>query len=238
MSKKEMTLDENKVQNILEAYTQAGGEGEPSIRALAVALNTSPNKFYAIARQGVPGAVYDPNATNWEALTEYVSKKYGTNIAAEGEAPIVFNNTYEYAVAVVAAMKYLEENANVRGIGIAGANLIDVDGGKMPKRKSVTMEMGNEQQSYLCFKGDAAVYAMVYQTLGYTVVREIDKNGEFAKEELRVLSNSTLNTKIVPPNTLPDAIEKRFSGAYAEQNNTTNARGETENANQENAAEQ
>ena len=109
---------------------------------------------------------------------------------------------------------------NVTARVATGSNLIDVDGGKMPKRKSVMFEMGNEQESLICFKHDAGVYKMVYQTTGYTAIREVNEDGTFAKEEIRVVSNSTLNTKCVPPTVLTQAIADRFSGAYAEQTAT------------------
>ena len=103
----------------------------------------------------------------------------------------------------------------------------DVDGGKMPKRKAAMFDMGSEQESLICFKHDAGVYKMVYQTLGYTAIRQVNEDGSFAKEEIRVVSNSTLNTKCVPPTVMAQAIADRFSGAYAEQTAT-----ESENANQ------
>jgi hypothetical protein len=131
----------------------------------------------------------------------------------------------ELVTVAVEKEKWMAENTTARVA--TGSNLIDVDGGKMPKRKAAMFDMGSEQESLICFKHDAGVYKMVYQTLGYTAIREVNEDGTFAKEEVRVVSNSTLNTKCVPPTVMAQAIADRFSGAYAEQTNT-----ESENANQ------
>jgi len=217
MSKKN-TVDEVATMHILDAVREFNGGEEISLKAFALALDIPATRLYAIAKRPIVGQVYDPNAKNWDAINEFLTAKVS--------APDATITSIEELVKVAAEKeKWMAENATARVA--TGSNLIDVDGGKMPKRKSAMFEMGNEQESLLCFKHDAGVYKMVYQTLGYTAIRQVNKDGSFAKEEIRVISNATLNTKCVPPTTMKQAIDDRFSGAYAEQTAT-----ESENANQ------
>ena len=217
MSKKN-TVDEVATMHILDAVREFNGGEEISLKAFALAPDIPATRLYAIAKRPIVGQVYDPNAKNWDAINEFLTAKVS--------APDATITSIEELVKVAAEKeKWMAENATARVA--TGNNLIDVDGGKMPKRKSAMFEMGNEQESLLCFKHDAGVYKMVYQTLGYTAIRQVNEDGSFAKEEIRVISNATLNTKCVPPTTMKQAIDDRFSGAYAEQTAT-----ESENASQ------
>lgn len=203
--------------NILEAIRTNNNGEEISLKAFALALDIPATRLYAIAKKPIVGQVYDPNAKNWDAINEFVTNKLS--------APEAVITTMEELVEVAAEKeKWMAENASARVS--TGNNLIDVDGGKMPKRKSAMFDMGSEQESLICFKHDAGVYKMVYQTLGYTAVRQVNEDGTFAKEEIRVVSNSTLNTKCVAPNQMAQAIADRFSGVYAEQTATAPAEAE------------
>ena len=215
---KNHTVDEVATMHILDAVREFNGGEEISLKAYALALDIPATRLYALAKRPIVGQVYDPNAKNWDAINEFLTAKVS--------APDAIITSIEELVKVAAEKeKWMAENATARVA--TGSNLIDVDGGKMPKRKSAMFEMGNEQESLLCFKHDAGVYKMVYQTLGYTAIRQVNEDGSFAKEEIRVISNATLNTKCVPPTTMKQAIDDRFSGAYAEQTAT-----ESENASQ------
>ena len=221
MSKKninENTAAEVATMHILDAIREFNGGEEISLKAFALALDIPATRLYAIAKRPIIGQVYDPNAKNWDAISEFL-----TNKVTAADATIT--SLEELVAVAVEKEKWMAENATARVA--TGSNLIDVDGGKMPKRKAAMFEMGGEQESLICFKHDAGVYKMVYQTLGYTAIRQVNEDGTFAKEEIRVVSNSSLNTKCVPPTIMAQAIADRFSGAYAEQTAT-----ESENANQ------
>ena len=197
--------------HILDVIREVNGGEEISLKAFALVLDIPATRLYAIAKRPIIGQVYDPNAKNWDAVSEFLITKV--------TAPEATITSLEALVEAAAEKeKWMAENVTARVA--TGSNLIDVDGGKMPKRKAAMFEMGNEQESLICFKHDAGVYKMVYQTLGYTAIREVNEDGTFAKEEIRVVSNSTLNTKCVPPTTMAQAIADRFSGAYAEQTTT------------------
>lgn len=191
--------------HISDAINAIAPETTITMKAFAIALEIPVTRLYSLAKKPVVGQVYDPAVTNWDAINEYIASK----LAEEGSK----FETMEAAVeAAVEVQKEMDERA-VRHTA-TGSNLIDIDGGKMPKRKSNLMEQNEAGNTLLAFKKDAAVYQIVYQTAGYTVIREVNEDGSFAKEEVRVLSNVTMNTKIVPPTTLSQAIADRFSGAY------------------------
>ena len=206
------------MKHILDVIRDVNGGEEVSLKAFALALDIPATRLYAIAKRPIIGQVYDPNAKNWDAINEFL-----TNKVTAADATIT--SLEELVAVAVEKEKWMAENTTARVA--TGSNLIDVDGGKMPKRKAAMFEMGSEQESLICFKHDAGVYKMVYQTLGYTAIRQVNEDGTFAKEEIRVVSNSTLNTKCVPPTVMAQAIADRFSGAYTEQTAT-----ESENVSQ------
>ena len=206
------------MKHILDVIRDVNGGEEVSLKAFALALDIPATRLYAIAKRPIIGQVYDPNAKNWDAINEFLSNKVTA-------ADATITSLEELVVVAVEKEKWMAENATARVA--TGSNLIDVDGGKMPKRKAAMFDMGSEQESLICFKHDAGVYKMVYQTLGYTAIRQVNEDGSFAKEEIRVVSNSTLNTKCVPPTSMAQAIADRFSGAYTEQTAT-----ESENVSQ------
>lgn len=206
------------MKHILGVIRDVNGGEEISLKAFALALDIPATRLYAIAKRPIIGQVYDPNAKNWDAINEFL-----TNKVTAADATIT--SLEELVLVAVEKEKWMAENATARVA--TGSNLIDVDGGKMPKRKAAMFDMGSEQESLICFKHDAGVYKMVYQTLGYTAIRQVNEDGTFAKEEIRVVSNSTLNTKCVPPTSMAQAIADRFSGAYTEQTAT-----ESENVSQ------
>lgn len=206
------------MKHILDVIRDVNGGAEVSLKAFALALDIPATRLYAIAKRPIIGQVYDPNAKNWDAINEFLSNKVTA-------ADATITSLEELVAVAVEKEKWMAENTTARVA--TGSNLIDVDGGKMPKRKAAMFEMGSEQESLICFKHDAGVYKMVYQTLGYTAIRQVNEDGTFAKEEIRVVSNSTLNTKCVPPTIMAQAIADRFSGAYTEQTAT-----ESENVSQ------
>lgn len=206
------------MKHILDVIRDVNAGEEVSLKAFALALDIPATRLYAIAKRPIIGQVYDPNAKNWDAINEFL-----TNKVTAADATIT--SLEELVLVAVEKEKWMAENASARVA--TGSNLIDVDGGKMPKRKAAMFDMGSEQESLICFKHDAGVYKMVYQTLGYTAIRQVNEDGTFAKEEIRVVSNSTLNTKCVPPTSMAQAIADRFSGAYTEQTAT-----ESENVSQ------
>ena len=197
--------------HILDVIRDVNGGEEISLKAFALALDIPATRLYAIAKRPIIGQVYDPNAKNWDAINEFL-----TNKVTAADATIT--SLEELVTVAVEKEKWMAENTTARVA--TGSNLIDVDGGKMPKRKAAMFDMGSEQESLICFKHDAGVYKMVYQTLGYTAIRQVNEDGTFAKEEIRVVSNSTLNTKCVPPTSMAQAIADRFSGVYTEQTAT------------------
>lgn len=205
--------------HFLDSVANNGGN-QPSMRAIAEAFGVTTNTLYSRGKKPIAGQVYDPEATNWDAISEYLNTK-----VPEGE-----NMDTMVAKAIEIDKEY---QVNVRSRSASGNNLIEVDGVMIAKRKAAMFEMGSDQESFLCFKDDGNVYKMVYQTESHTVIRPVDETGEFASNELRVLSNGTINTKCIAPVRLQEAIEYRFSGKYAEDHKVE----ETEKEAEETAAE-
>lgn len=216
MSEQNETIEQvtmESVSHILDAVATCGGV-EPSLKAIALTLNVAPTRVYAVAKKPIPGQVYDPDATNFDSVSAFVAGKIGQNVAAEGESEVVYTSMEQFVEAAIAKDEWLKENDG-RKVSTAANNLIEVDGNMMPKRKAAMFEMGDERESLICFKKDENVYKIVYQTMGYTCLRAVNADGSFAKEEVRVISNATLNTKCVSPSLLPQSIADRFSGEYA-----------------------
>lgn len=194
--------------HVLDAIRNLGGK-EPSLKAFALALEVSPTRVYAIARKPIPGAVYDPDAANWDALSTFFAGKL---VADDQEG---YHSMEDLVTAAIEKDEWLKENDGRRAGAVSGSNLIEVDGEKIPMRKAAIFEMGSEKESLVCFKKDVNVYKMVYQTASFTVLRPVAEDGSFAKSELKVVSNLTLNTKCVVPCDMERAIKERFSGEYA-----------------------
>lgn len=205
----EHTVDADMIQHISDAIKDAGLEPEkvPSLKAFSLALGVTVTKLNNTAKVPVPGQVYDPTVTNWDALNEYFKMKL-----KDVACPI--KSMGELVQIAIEKQEWLDQSAVRRTGSTAGSNLIDVDGGKMPRRKADMFEMGGEHESLICFKKDAGVYKMVYQTAGYTCVRAVDEDGNFTQELVRVVSNGTLNTKCVSPSEMANAIADRWSGEY------------------------
>lgn len=192
--------------HVLDAVRECGGV-VPSLKAFAMTLDVPVTRLNNIAKRPISGQVYDPDIPNWDALNVFFDGKISEHPDMD----------------MIALVKAAQENDATlqatkgrRAAGASGANLIDVDGGKMPKRKSNRFEMGSDTETYICFKKDAGVYKIVYQTDGYTCLRPVNENGDFSMELVRVLSNGTLNIKCVPPTEMDKAIEERFTGVYQE----------------------
>ena len=203
----ERTVDTDMVPHVLEAIKNAGLENEPTLKAFALVLGVPVTQINNRAKTPIPGQVYDPSVINWDALNDYFKSKVK-------DEKVEVNTMDELVVAAAEKDKWLAQAGSRRTGTSTGSNLIEVDGGKMPKRKSLMFEMGSENESLIAFKKDAGVYKMVYQTAGYTCVRAVDRDGNFTQELVRVVSNGTLNTKCVAPSEMAKAIEDRWSGEY------------------------
>lgn len=193
--------------HILDAVKNCGGE-TPTMRAIAMAVDCAPTKLYSLGKKPVPGQVYDPSVTNWDAINAFL----GTKIVEPEQDG--FHSMEDIVNAAYEMEQVIKSQDGRRGTG-TGNNLIEVDGEKIPARKSAKFEMGSEQESFICLKKDANVYKIVYQTMSHTILRPVNEAGEFVSNELRAVSNLTLNTKCIPPVRMDAAIQERFSGEYA-----------------------
>lgn len=199
-----MEIVEGTAKHVLDVVREHGGE-TPSLKAFAMALGIQVTRLNRTAKNPIPGQVYDPDIVNWDALNDLF---YG-QIASEKCAITSIDELVDKAMEI-------EESLRTMPTRRSSISSIMVDGVEMVARKAAMFEMGSENETLLAFKNDAGVYKMVYQTAGYTAIRPVGPDGEFNSELIRVVSNGTLNTKVVPPATLAEAIQDRFSGAYQE----------------------
>lgn len=189
--------------HILDAVAIATAGVEPSMKAIARTLGVPSGRLYSIAKRPVLGEVYDPDSINWNEVNAFVIGK----IDREDTKWQTMEDFVQSAVAMdadIAACK----------VTLSTTSRIEVDGELIPQRKTVMFEFGGEHESLICFKEDPAVYKMVYQTASMTVLRPVNEDGSFAAEKLRLVTNSTFNTKCVVPSQMNDAIAERFSGIY------------------------
>lgn len=198
----------NTYTHILDAIANVADGHEPSMKAIANLLDVPTTRLYAKARTPKPGEVYDPQAINWDKISEYVASFLDVDTTP-------WDNMEDFVLEAARVDEEIAANPGRRTS--VSKQTVDVDGEQMPIRKTAMFELGNENESLVCFKKDANVYKIVYQTAGYTVLRVIDKEMNL-HETLKVVSNLTLNTKCVPPCTMKEAIEKRFSGEYQVEN--------------------
>ena len=183
-------------------------DSAPSLRAIALAVGVPPAKVYAASKKPIAGQVYNPDSVNKEAVSELLESKLGVEVVDFTGLPVVYHTLDDIADAVVRAEEHIAATDRRR---VAQSRFIEVDGVQVEKRKSDMFEMESERASAICFNGDDTVYAMVYQTRSFTVLRPVGSDGQFTSDTVRLMSNSTLNTKAVSPLMLKDSIELRFT---------------------------
>lgn len=190
----------NAIETIMEA------QGTPTLKAIAAVLDVPAQRLYSVAKQPKEGEVYDAKVYNWDAIERFVTRRLDSD---KGLATLE-------DVIVAAHEKDAEFQASdgrrSANRGSATKETIEVDGKLVPVRKYKNFEA--ESGKFVCIKKDAAVYAIVMQTLSHTVLRPVNEGGSFASETVKVISNSMLNMKGVGPGAIDEAIAKRFAGEY------------------------
>ena len=74
MSKKN-TVNGVATMNIMDAVREFTGGAEISMKAFALALDIPANRLYAIAKRPIVRQVYDPNANNWDSISEFLTAR-------------------------------------------------------------------------------------------------------------------------------------------------------------------
>lgn len=195
-------MGENAITKVMEV------KGTPTLKAIAAVLNVPAQRLYGVAKQPKEGVVYDARVYNWDAIERFVTRRLD---ADKGIATL--DDVIDAALIKDEEFKEADGRRSSAGGG-SQKNMIEVNGVMVPARKFKNFEM--EADMYICLKKDANVYKIVMQTVTHTVLRPVDKDGNFVGETLKVISNVMLNMKGVGPGGIEDAIQKRFSGEYVD----------------------
>lgn len=186
--------------------------GTPSLKAIAGVFDLNPVRLYSVAKQPKEGEVYDAHVYNWDAIERFINRRLDPD---QGLATL--EDVIQRALEIDETLK--ESDGRRRGNrGEAGSGYgakIEVDGKMVAKRRFGNFEMENDQ--YICLKKDPEVYKIVMQTASHTVLRPVEKSGEFKGNDIKVISNFMLNMKGIGPSALEEAVTKRFSGEYAKE---------------------
>ncbi len=195
-------MEMNELQTVMEVL------GTPTLKAIAAVFDVPQQRLYSVAKQPKAGEIYDAKVYNWDAIQRFVNRRLD---AEKGLA------TYEDVItAALVKDEEFKASDGRRGAnrGLASKQTIEIDGKQIACRKYKNFEMDADKP--VCLRHDANVYKIVMQTLTHTVLRPINQDGEFCSETVRVVSNIMINMKGAGPATLDEAIQKRFSGEYAD----------------------
>lgn len=161
------------------------GVAQPSLRAIAEALDVQQTRIYSVAKQPVAGEVYDAKVYNWGAITRFVEKRIGE------DNPKGFMTLEDVVNAALAIDAELSTRDRRRGPSAGGSSkdMIDVGGGKnIPKRK-FEINVGDT----VIIKKSDVIYKAVFVNDASVVLQPEDSL------MLTSMSNWTLNQKMVPP---------------------------------------
>ncbi len=180
--------------------------GTPTLKAIAAVFEIPTQRIYSVAKQPKEGEVYDAKVYNWDAITRFIERRLD---AEKGLATL--EDVIKAALEKDEKFKEADGRRSVNK-GTSGPAKIEVDGVMISARKYKNFEMSENKP--VCLRKDANVYKIILQTASHTVLRAIDKDGNFCSESVKVISNGMLNMKGAGPAALEDAVAKRFSGEY------------------------
>lgn len=196
----------NNIERIMEEM------GTPSLKAIASVFDLNPVRLYSVAKQPKEGEVYDAHVYNWDAIERFIKRRLDPD---KGLATL--EDVIQKALEIDAELKTADgrrRGNRGEGGGVSYGAKIEVDGKMVAQRRFESFEMANDQ--YICLKKDPEVYKIVLQTASHTVIRPVEPDGEFKGNDVKVISNFMLNMKGVGPSALNEAVQKRFSGEYAQ----------------------
>lgn len=173
------------------------GVAQPSLRAIAEALEVPQQRLYSVAKQPKAGEIYDAKVYNWDAISKFVAKRLNDELSTMED---VVNRALEIDV------ELSSKDGRKGRVAGAGKELIQV-GDKMIPARRYNFEIGDE----VALKKDPSVYEVVYQTSVSMVLKPVFP---VATEMLTCLSNWTLNQKVAPASSMALEISLRKSGQW------------------------
>ena len=180
-------------------------KGVPTLKAIAAVFDIPNQRIYTVAKQPKEGEVYDAKVYNWDAIERFVTRRLDPDKGLATLEDVI-------DAALVKDEEFKEADGRRSANRGSAVNKVEIDGKLVATRKYRNFEM--DENVPVCLRKDANVYKIVMQTLTHTVLRPINQDGEFCSEAVKVISNGMLNMKGAGPNTIEEAIAKRFSGEY------------------------
>lgn len=180
-------------------------KGVPTLKAIAAVFDIPNQRIYTVAKQPKEGEVYDAKVYNWDAIERFITRRLDPDKGLATLEDVI-------DAALVKDEEFKEADGRRSANRGSAVNKVEIDGKLVATRKYRNFEM--DENVPVCLRKDANVYKIVMQTLTHTVLRPINQDGEFCSEAVRVISNGMLNMKGAGPNTIEEAIAKRFSGEY------------------------
>lgn len=195
--------------------------GTPTLKAIAMVFDLKPMRLYNVAKTPKEGEIYDAKQYNWEAIERFMNRRLDPDQDLDSLEAVI-----------EAALKCDEElslsDKRRSGTGYySKTETIEVDGQTIPVRKFPMHEMppipdesghmpeGFDQSIYpdahptgipiVLIRKEILVYGFIFQTRSHTVLRSVGPDGEFNRDDLKVISNTMLNMKGLPP----DKVTKR-----------------------------
>ncbi len=201
----------------LERILIAQGRGVPSLKSFAMAIDVKASRIYHVSRTPQMGVPYDSKSYNWEALERFFMRR----LVPEGPATLeeVVNKAWEISEELAMT------NKRRGGKALSNAKLPRFEGtnGKeVPIRKFKYFEMDCPDgtpgldahpvlRQVIILTKDPLVYAIVHQSMEYTVLRPVTPEGEFQGEYIKVISNQALNSKGYGPAIMtPANVAQRY----------------------------
>lgn len=164
---------------------------QPSLRAIAEALNVPQNRIYSVSKQPIPGMIYDAKVYNWDAITKFVSKRIGGDNAHQ-----TLEDVINAALEIDAS--FASKDTRRRNVGSgASKSMIDIGDGTLVPTRKFAVELGD----VVTMKNSTKVYTVVYKTDAAVVLQQ---KGLLA---LTSLSNWTFNQKAIKPAPAADVAE-------------------------------
>ena len=187
-------------------------KGVPTLKAIAAVFDIPNQRIYTVAKQPKEGEVYDAKVYNWDAIERFITRRLDPDKGLATLEDVI-------DAALIKDEEFKEADGRRSANRGSAVNKVEIDGKLVATRKYRNFEM-NENVP-VCLRKDANVYKIVMQTLTHTVLRPINADGEFCSETVKVISNGMLNMKGAGPNTIEEAIAKRFSGEYKDPDDVT-----------------
>lgn len=179
--------------------------GQPPIAGIATVFGVSRERVYKIAKTPIRGKVFEHKEFNWEAIERFILRRLDPDIGLDTLETIIIKANALRVQRSVGTGFYANKNRDI------------IDGKDVPPLRDHIFKMPEVLLTSLptfkacgiplehpcvhpvsgapivMFKGDTKVYTFVYQTRSYTILRELDKNGVFANNDLRKVSNLYMN---------------------------------------------